>query len=255
MFPEERRRRILEMMRSGKAVTVADLAAVFEVSESSIRRDLRELERSGLLARTHGGAVPVEGTLSEPTFAEKTSRNLPQKRAVARVAAGLVKDGDSIILDAGTTTLEIARQLRQRRNLTVVTNAFHIAAELADCPSIRVIVTGGEVKGNTLALVGPVAERTLEEVNVDRTFLGTNGIDLARGLTTPTEAEAAVKRRMIAAARQTVVVADHTKLGKVAFATIAPVTGVQMLVTDRDFDPGAARELGRRGVEVLIADE
>lgn len=254
MFPEERRRRILEQMRAGEAVAVCDLAAEFGVSESSVRRDLAELERSGLLARTHGGALPVEGTMEEPTFAEKTAVHLPEKSAIARVAAGLVKDGQSIILDAGTTTLGIARLLKQRRDLTVVTNAFHIAAELADSPAIRVIVTGGEVKGNTFALIGPAAERMLASVNVDTVFLGTNGIDLQRGLTTPTEAEAAVKRSMIASARHTIVVADHTKLGRVAFATIAPVTAARTLVTDRFFDPVAVRELRTRGVEVLLAE-
>lgn len=253
MFPEERRRRILEQMRSGAAVTVADLASEFGVSESSIRRDLRDLEQSGLLARTHGGALPVDGTLEEPSFAEKSALHLAEKREIARVAAGLVKDGDSIILDAGTTTLEIARLLLQRRDLTVVTNAYHIAAEMADAPGIRVVVTGGEIKGNTLALVGPMAERALEEINVDRVFLGTNGLDLERGLTTPTQAEAAIKRRMIAAARQTIVVADHTKMGKVAFATIAPVTRAHIIITDRHMDSDVARELKARGVEVLVA--
>jgi DeoR family fructose operon transcriptional repressor len=253
MFPEERRRRILERMRSGEAVKVADLSAELGVSEVSIRRDLRELERSGLLARTHGGALPAEGTTTEPTFAEKTTRNRAEKIAIARLAASLVQDGESIILDAGTTTREIARQLRQRRNLTVITNAFHVAAELGDCPGIEVIVTGGAVKGNTLALVGPVAEQTLEGINVDRVFLGANGIDLERGITTPTQLEAAVKRKMIAAARQVILVADHTKFGKVAFATIGPITRAHVLVTDQGLDPQAARELTARGVQVLIA--
>jgi DeoR family fructose operon transcriptional repressor len=253
MFPEERRRRILERMRSGEAVKVSDLSAELGVSEVSIRRDLRLLERSGLLARTHGGALPTEGTTAEPSFAEKTARNLAEKVAIARVAAGLVQDGESIILDAGTTTLEIARQLRQRKSLTVITNAFHVAAELGDCPGIEVIVTGGTVKGNTLALVGPVAEQTLATVNVDRVFLGANGIDLERGITTPTQAEAAVKQRMIAAARQVVVVADHTKVGKVAFATIAPITRAHILVTDQAAPAPVVRELTARGVQVLFA--
>lgn len=253
MFPEERRRRILERMRSGEAVKVCDLSAQLGVSDVSIRRDLRELERSGLLARTHGGALPAETTTTEPTFAEKTTRNLAEKVAIAHLAATLVQDGESIILDAGTTTLEIARQLRQRRNLTVITNAFNIAAEFGDCPGIEVIVTGGTVKGNTLALVGPLTEQTLAGVNVDRVFLAANGIDLDRGITTPTQAEAAVKRKMIDCARQVILVADHTKFGKVAFATIAPLTRAQTLVTDQGLDGQAARELTARGIQVLIA--
>lgn len=254
MFLEERQRRILERMRQGEAVKVADLSAEFGVSESTIRRDLRALEQSGLLERTHGGALPAERTLDEPTFAEKTTRSTGEKLAIARAAAAMVQEGESIILDTGTTTLEIARLLRQRRRLTVVTNSLPIAAELSDLPGIEVMVTGGAVKGNTLALVGPTAEQMLAGINVDRVFLGTNGIDLQRGLTTPTQAEAAVKRRMIAAARQVVVVADHTKIGKVAFATVAPVTGMHVLITDAAADAEAVRQLTGRGVQVLLAE-
>ncbi|OTA41509.1 MAG: hypothetical protein A6D92_06075 [Symbiobacterium thermophilum] len=174
--------------------------------------------------------------------------------AIARVAAGMVHDGASIILDAGTTTLEIARLLKDRRNLTVVTNAYPIAAELADAPGVEVIVTGGTVRGRTLALVGPLAEQALQQVNVDIAFLGTNGIDIERGLTTPTTAEASVKRRMIAAARKVVVVADSSKAWRVAFAAVAPISSIHMLISDRGLDPRLAQELLGRGVQVLTAE-
>ncbi|MFZ5827306.1 MAG: DeoR/GlpR family DNA-binding transcription regulator [Bacillota bacterium] len=246
---------ILERMRSGVAVKVGELSLEFGVSESTIRRDLRELEDSGLLERTHGGALPAESTLAEPTFAEKTDQQATEKRAIGVMAASLVRDGDSVILDAGTTTLEVARALRGRQNLTVVTNAFHIAAELADVESIHVVVTGGSVRGTTLALVGPTAERSLGEINADWAFIGTNGIDLERGLSTPTQAEASVKRQMIAAARQVVVVADSSKVGKVAFATIAPLSTAQVLVTDQGADPDFVAALITRGMKVILADD
>ncbi len=230
------------------------MSAEFGVSESTIRRDLRDLEESGLVERTHGGALPADSTLAEPTFAEKTDQHLAEKQAIGLLAASLVRDGDSVILDAGTTTLEVARALRLRKNLTVVTNAFHIAAELADCDSIHVIVTGGSIRGNTLALVGPTAERSLEEVNVDWAFVGANGLDLKRGLTTPTQAEAKVKACMIAAARQVVVVIDSSKVGKVAFATIAPLHGLHVLVTDANLPPETLGELQKCGVRVMMAD-
>jgi len=254
MFPEERKRLILERVRTGASVTVQDLSQAFGVSESTIRRDLRELEREGLLERTHGGAVPADPTREEPSYAEKSDQNRAEKVAIARVAAGMVHDGASIILDAGTTTLEVARLLKDRRNLTVVTNAYPIAAELADASGVEVIVTGGSVRGNTLALVGPLAEQALEQVNVDMVFLGTNGIDLERGLTTPTPAEASVKRRMIAAAGKVVVVADSTKVGRVAFATVAPVASMHMLISDRGIDQRFAGELVARGIQVLTAE-
>lgn len=254
MFVEERQRRILERLRQGQGVTVAELSAEFGVSESTIRRDLRALERSGLLQRTHGGAVPIDGTLAEPTFLEKSAQRMEEKMAIARAAAAMVQDGESLTLDAGTTTLAVARLLRTRRRLTVVTNSLQVAAELSDAPGIELVVTGGTVKGNTLALVGPTAERALAEVNVDRVFLGTNGIHVERGLTTPTQAEAAVKRRMIASARQVVVVADHTKLGRVAFATFAPLASVHVLITDRGADPEAVRQLTAQGLQVILAE-
>lgn len=254
MFPEERRRVILERMRSGMAVKVGDLSAEFGVSESTIRRDLRDLEESGLLERTHGGALPAESTQAEPSFAEKTDQQLAEKQAIGTLAASLVRDGDSVILDAGTTTLEVARALRGRRNLTVVTNAFHIAAELADLDSVQVIVTGGTVKGNTLALVGPMAERSFDELNVDWAFIGTNALDLQRGLTTPTQTEAQVKRRMIAAARNVAVVVDSSKVGKLSFATIAPVQQIQTLVSDTGLPADVVVELQRRGVRVMLAE-
>jgi DeoR family fructose operon transcriptional repressor len=253
MFPEERQRRILEQMRSGATVKVTDLSTAFGVSESSIRRDLRDLASSGLLERTHGGALLAESTLSELTFAEKVDQNLAEKVAIARVAADMVQDGDSIILDAGSTTLQIARLLRGRRQLTVVTNALTVAAELGDQPGIDLIVVGGVVKESTMALVGPIAERTLAEINADWVFLGTNGLDLERGLTTPTPIEAAVKRRMIAAARQVVVVADSSKLGRVAFANVAPVSRMHVLITDQGFDRDTGCELSARGVSVHYA--
>ncbi len=253
MFREQRQRKILELIRSGAAVKVADLSAEFGASESTIRRDLREMESSGMLERTHGGALLAEGTRNEPTFVEKSGLNLAEKVAIARAAAELVKDGDSIILDAGTTTLQMVQFLQGRRNLTVVTNTLTIAAEFGNQPDIEVIVTGGAIKGNTLAMVGPVTERTLDEVNADWVFLGINGLDLVRGLTTPTQVEAAVKRRMIAAAQRVVVLADYSKLGTVAFATVAPVTNIHYLITDKRFDQEAARELTALGVSVIFA--
>ena len=198
--------------------------------------------------------MPADPTLAEPSYAEKSDQNRAEKMAIARVAAGMVHDGASIILDAGTTTLEIARLLKDRRNLTVVTNAYPIAAELADAPGVEVIVTGGSVRGRTLALVGPLAEQALEQVNADVVFLGTNGIHLDRGLTTPTTAEASVKRRMIAAARKVVVVADSTKAGRVAFAAVAPVVSMHMLISDRGLEQRFAAELVARGIQVLTAE-
>lgn len=253
MFAEERRRQIAALVASARAVSVTDLAARFGVSESTIRRDLRELEEAGLVERTHGGAVLPDLRRYEPSFHQKEGERRQEKEAIARVAARLVKDGDTIILDSGTTTLALARLLRGRTNLTVVTNSTVIAAELACAPGVEVVVTGGILKGRTLALVGAQVARFLSQVNVDRVFLGINGIHLEAGLTTPTLAEAETKQAMIRAAREVVVLADHTKLGRVTFAHVASLQEVHRLITDAGAQPQFVQQLREVGLDVQVA--
>lgn len=253
MFAEERRRQIMALVASDRAVSVTDLAARFGVSESTIRRDLRELEEAGLVERTHGGAVLPDLRRYEPSFHQKEAERRQEKGAIARVAARLVEDGDTIILDSGTTTLALARLLRGRTNLTVVTNSTVIAAELAGAPGVEVVVTGGILKGRTMALVGAEVARFLSKVNVDRVFLGINGIDLEAGLTTPTLAEAETKQAMIRAAREVVVLADHTKLGRVTFAHVAALQEVHRLVTDAGAPPQFVEQLREAGLDVQVA--
>lgn len=243
----------MALVASDRAVSVTDLAARFGVSESTIRRDLRELEEAGLIQRTHGGAVLPDLRRYEPSFHQKEAERRQEKNAIARIAARLVNDGDTIILDSGTTTLALARLLHGRTNLTVVTNSIVIAAELAGAPGVEVVVTGGILKGRTLALVGAEVARFLNKVNVDRVFLGINGIDLEAGLTTPTLAEAETKQAMIRAAREVVVLADHTKLGRVTFAHVASLQEVHRLITDAGASPQFIGQLRDAGLDVHVA--
>ncbi len=223
-------------------------------SAASIRRDLRRLQQAGLLTRTHGGAMSNVAAAFEPSLAEKEDRFQPEKAAIARVAAGLIEDGDTVLLDSGSTTFEIARLLRQRREVTVVTNAINIARELASA-DVEVILTGGSLRGKTLSLVGPIAGATLEVLHVDKLFLATNGVDVKKGLTTPNLAEAQAKKAMVDSAREVILVADHSKFGRVAFGQFCPLNRLDRVITDRA--PGAEflTALGECGVELLLAEE
>lgn len=218
------------------------LSKALGVSPATVRRDLTELEKRGLIRRTHGGALPLSGTSFEPTVGQKSTEQVEEKRRIGKVAASLVRDGETIILDAGTTTLEIARALSGRRDLTVVTNSLSIAAELANLEGVHVILTGGDLRKNTMALVGPAAEGFLRTITADRVFLGINGISPERGLTTPNLLEAATKRAMVRAASEVVVVADHSKLGRVTFAHVADLHHIDRLVCDEPAGELAAEQ-------------
>jgi DeoR family fructose operon transcriptional repressor len=245
----ERRRRIIDLLASHQRAEVGELAVRFAVSESTIRRDLQLLSEHGVVERTHGGAL--QPSRFEPSFGEKQTESRAEKRAIAREAAKLIETGQTIFLDGGTTTLELARVLSTRPDLTVATNSVPIAVELAS--RVQLILTGGAVKESTLALIGPIAERSIEGMHVDIAFIGMNGVSASAGLTTPTLEEAATKARMIASARLAVVLVDSTKLGAVTFARVAGVDEVDLIITD---ERAPAEELGllrEVGPEVRLA--
>jgi DeoR family fructose operon transcriptional repressor len=249
MLVGERRRWIVEVLSSHQRVQVDELAARFGVSESTIRRDLQLLSERGMLERTHGGAL--RPSRFEPSFGEKETESRLEKMAIAREAARLVQQGQTVFLDAGTTTLELARVLPSRLDITVATNSVPIAAELAD--RVRLILTGGTVKASTLALTGPMAERSIEQMHVDIAFVGMNGVSAAAGFTTPTLEEAATKAKMITAARMAVVLADGTKFGVVTFARVAGLDEVDLVITDERAPASEVELLRGAGVEVALA--
>jgi DeoR family fructose operon transcriptional repressor len=249
MMTAERRRQILEVLATDSRAEVPALAARFGVSESTIRRDLQVLSQDGAVERTRGGAVPA--SRFEPSFREKETAHLAEKTAIARAAAELVQPGQTVFLDAGTTTLELARVLCGRTDVTVATNSIPIAVELAQ--HLRLIVTGGQAKEQTLALVGPLAERSIEQMHVDIAFLGMNGVAIGAGLTTPTWEEAATKARMIASGRTAVVLADSSKLGAVSFARVAGLDEVDLLLTDENAPADMVEALRAAGLRVEVA--
>ena len=248
----ERRDRILDRLRTAGSVLVGDLAADLVTSEMTIRRDLKALESEGLVRRIHGGALLVPSRAYEPTFREKSRQFVEEKRRIGAAAATLVESGDTLILSPGTTTMEVARHLTGLRNLTVVTSAVNIAAELAPDPEIDVIVTGGHLRGTTYALVGSLAEETLRGLHVNKLFLGGNGLTVANGLTTPDLSVATTDRALLRAAERVIVTVDHSKIGRAALCQTAPIENIHVLVTDAGIPGEQRRAFERAGVEVII---
>lgn len=253
LLVEERRRRIMDVLKKHARVTVPDLAGRFRVSTVTIRADLRALGQAGSLVRAHGGAVPLEDHKADLPITVKKSLRHAEKIRIGERAAQIVAPDDTIILDSGTTTAEIARALRRLAipGLTVVTNALNVAVELATTPSVRVMMLGGVLRPPSRSFVGPEAERTLAELHADRLFLAVDGFDLEGGLTTPDPLEAFLNGMMIAVSTEVVVVADSTKFGRRSLSRIAPVDAVRRVVTDTGIDRKIAAAIAARGIELI----
>jgi DeoR family fructose operon transcriptional repressor len=251
MLPVDRHTEILRMLDSSNVVKVSDLSGRFKVSEETVRRDLERLEQDGVVRRIYGGAVRVSGRAMELSFQKRQARNLEQKRRIAMLAKDLISDGESILMDSSTSTLELARALPHMR-LTVLTNAVATVMELAH-KDIDVMSTGGVLRQNNLSFVGPVAERALEGYYVDKAFLSCRGMTAREGATDASDLEVELKRRMIRSAKRTIMLVDSTKFGQVGFCSICSLRDVHTVVTDNKVAPHVVDELQDAGVEVLIA--
>jgi len=253
MLNEERRRAILDMMQHDGRVLVADLAEQFRTSQVTIRKDLEILHVRGLVHRTHGGALPTrQGALEDPTLREKAKLYRKEKLSIAVAATRLVTEGQVVILDSGTTTTEIARALRNFKNLTIITNAVNIAAELANS-SLEIILTGGAVRKNSFSLVGPIAEETLRRLSADILFLGVDGFDVQYGLSTPNLQEAKVNRVMVEIAKRTVATCDSSKFGRRSLSLIVEPSALHHVITDHGIRKADMKALKRAGIEVTLA--
>ena len=248
----DRRRRIASLVRERGSVRASELSDLFGVTDETIRRDLEELAQSGILRRLHGGAV-AERTRAESDFALRLLEHEGEKVAIAREAAKLVSDGSTIIVDSGTTALHFTRALQDKRDLVVVTNAVTNAVELMDNPNVTVVLTGGVVRRATFGAAGDMAVRSLGELRVDQTFLGISGVSIEGGLTYPSFEEAAVKRAMIAAASEIILLADHHKFGHDTMVRVAPLEVLTKVVTTPGLDPRIEAHLLDIGVAVTIA--
>lgn len=252
---ERRAAYILDALLRVGRVTVDELAERFGVSGATIRRDLTSLEGQGLLRRTHGGATVVEPMLYEPfrhvsSFGEQEREMTAEKRRIALAAAELVSDGDTIAIGAGTTTTQVARSLRHRKNITVLTNAVNVAMELSNRSDLKVFLTGGFLSGEWFALVGPSAIASAKETFVDKAFVGVDGIHAEHGLTTNYPDQATIHRALLQQARQRVVVADRRKLDVTATSLIWPAADVDTLITDSEATDAHVRAFEAKGVVV-----
>jgi DeoR family transcriptional regulator, aga operon transcriptional repressor len=242
MLKNERKREILRQLLEDGQVRVEQLAERFETSMATIRRELSNLDDAGFLRRTHGGAIQVEPMLYEPfgrlsSFAAQAQVQAAEKRRIGLAAAGMIQDGEIVALSAGTTTTQVGRSIHDRKGVTIVTNAINIAMELSHRLDLKIIMTGGFLNKTCFALSGDSGIASVNEMFYDWAFISVDGIHTEHGLTSDTPELGAVSRAMIQQSRKTVVVADHSKFGKVCKMLIAPVAKVDLIVTDKSAPP------------------
>ncbi len=254
MLAAERRRLIAESIRSKGVVSVAEMADALGTTEITLRRDLRSMAHEGLLVRTHGGAVLPAALGHEPSYTEKAQQAGEEKAAIARLAAEMVRPGDSIVLGPGTTTLALARLLVHSPELTVVTNSLLVAQALMEASRVEVILTGGTLRRSIHALVGPATEESVRALRASQAFISGNGFTAARGLSTPSPVVAATDRALAGAAQHVVVLADHTKIGQETMCQTVPAARVQTLITDSRSDRSELEAIHGAGVDVLLAE-
>jgi DeoR family transcriptional regulator, aga operon transcriptional repressor len=247
----ERRDSIIQLIQQNGKVRVDDLSEKFDVSSVTIRNDLDFLEKKGICHRTHGGALIRKNVYEDPTLEEKQKRSKKEKENIGGKALEFINSGDSILLDSGTTTMEIAFRLNSKKNLTVMTNALNIAIKLLSFEDIKVMLTGGTLRKESYSLVGPEAEASIKNYYFDKLFLGVDGLDIELGLTTPHPMEAQLNRIMVSRAHQVIAVSDSSKFGRRSFSQICSIDAINTLITDTNISPEFEKELLKRNVEVV----
>ena len=256
MYPEERRQRILQLLKGQGRVMVAELSKQFGVSEVTVRGDLQALAREGKLIRTHGGAVPVATASAEEDLRlESRERQHPQEKSViGATAADLVEEGDAIYLDASSTALAIARHLKDRRFITVLTSGLVVAQELMDAPGVTVVLAGGILQKETASLIDPDGLAYFDKFNIQKCFFGAHGLAVPEGLTDISADVAAVKRALIARCRQIIAIIDASKWGRVGLATFATIEEINLVITDYDAPQELVQQVRELGVEVILTN-
>ena len=257
MNAAERQGKIVSVTHERGSIMIPEICEMFDISEMTARRDLNELDRQGLLRRVHGGAIANLGRSYEPPFRTRSVKNQSVKVAIGLKAAELVYDGDSIALDVGTTTLEIVRGLKEKRNLTIITSCLPIANLVVDTLSVganaRLILTGGILRAHEHSMVGTIPQIVYQGFHVDKAFIGIGGISLEDGLTEYNIDDTEIKRMLIRSAREKIIVADSSKFGVTTFATVGPLTAVDRIVTDRGVSPSMVEEIRSMGIEIILA--
>lgn len=253
MTVAERHEIILKELKENGKVNVQHLSEELDVSEVTIRKDLRVLEEKGLLFRTHGGATLFNPYTSDRPVSEKEKIRAAEKNAIAREAVKLIGGNDSIILASGTTILAVAKRIKADRNLNVITSALNVSLELSKHENVEILQLGGQLRPSSTSVVGSYAEQFLKGITCGILFLGVDGIDLEHGLTTSNLMEASLNQKFIEVAQYTVVVADHTKFGKRGFSRICGLDNIQHVITDDGVPDETIRKLEETGTKVTIS--
>jgi DeoR/GlpR family transcriptional regulator of sugar metabolism len=254
ILPNQRRDKILELLKEDGSAKVVDLSRLFKVTEVTIRQDLEKLESEGLIIKEHGGAYLKNVEDQVRSFSLVHQDNLDKKERIAQKCLEFIESGDTIILDSGSTTTEIAKKLKGLKNLTVITNALNIALMLGTESGIEVIMTGGEFKPPTLSLTGQKAADFFKGLNVQKLFLATAGLSLKSGLTYPSISDLVVKKAMIDAAEVTYLVADSTKIGKSALASLGALSLIDYIITDTGIEEKHKQVFKDNEIELIIAN-
>jgi DeoR family transcriptional regulator of aga operon len=252
MLSEERRNKIQEILNQHNRILVAEMSALLATSSVTIRKDLAILEKRGLLKRVHGGAMLTNPSIIDLALTEKEHLHAKQKDRIARAAEQLISDGEVIILDSGSTTTAIARRLKSKKGITIITNAVNIAWELAASEN-EVILIGGTVRRKSFSLVGPISEEAIARLAAGKLFLGVDGIHFDCGFTTPNLLEANINRLMLKSAVEIIVVADSSKFGKKSMGVIADITVAHKIITDDHITEKDLQRLRSLGIDVIIA--
>ncbi|MBO8173433.1 MAG: DeoR/GlpR transcriptional regulator [Bacillaceae bacterium] len=250
----ERKRTIMNLLEREEKVKVQELARLLQVSDETIRRDLERLEKEGLLSKVYGGAVREKTHFWELPFEQKTTLLQNEKKAICRAAANLVEDGDIIMVGFGSTTVDLVRFLRDRINVTLITNSPPVLMQAMEMFQGRVIFTGGELEREQKLMVGPLAERTIEQLKANKAFISAGGISTSNGITDYDLNGASVSRKMMEQADEVIVLADHTKFGKTTFASLCKIEDASRIITDKKCSREWSAYLAERDVELLIAE-
>jgi DeoR family transcriptional regulator of aga operon len=252
LYLEERRQQILKLLDGSGRVSVTELAQRFGVSEVTIRSDLRSLAERNLVVRTHGGAVPTARAVGELSLAIRSQQRVAEKERIGSAAAEMVSDGDAIILDSSSTTLEIARRLKRRHDLTIVTNSLAIALEMHDAPGITVAMPGGTLRRDMSSLVGGNGVEMFDRFNIRKGFFGAHGITVPEGLTDVSAEEAEVKRPLVAKCHEVIAVLDATKWGRVGLASFADLSVLRCVITDKEAPADMVGQVQALGIQVVL---
>ena len=251
MLAIERKNEILNKLRSEQRVLVSELAAHYGVTEETIRRDLEKLEHEGYATKTYGGAIWGNSTKTDLSYTIRNKTNVEAKNAIAELVFGLIEDGDHLMMDDSSTSLFAARQLKEKKNLTIITNSLELVMEMASTETWTIFLTGGKLKAESLALVGDQTQEMLRAYHVDKAILSCKGLDPEAGITDSSEFHAQAKKAMIRAAKQRILILDASKFDKISFVEIAPLEALDLVVTNQRPSDAWMRRLTDLGVEVL----